>query len=254
MLDIATTDSGGSPVRLGRPLVEPLPGLGYTPVMRRVLPLILIGLLGCPVFTGCSKKDTDRPAPEKSAQAKTLSPISVTRQRSLVFTYRQGGEFRTVTSMDQIPLGARGWVRVQDPQVRNVGSGQVYVADLRQANDKGAFPYQILTRQQFLKGSPLPGGGKAGMGMAAVVVVGKVVLYSRPGCGACDAVRAYLNRRGVQFEEKNIQADAGAAKELKAKAAQKGFPAGAVPVIDINGEIVVGFNVRKLESLLRRRV
>lgn len=223
--------------------------------MRRVLPLILIGLLGCLVFVGCRKKVEGPSASEKTARAKTLTPISITRQRNLVFTYRQGTEFRTVASMDQIPLGARGWVRVQDPQVRNVGSRFVYVADLRKTNGKGEFPYQILTRRQFLEGSALPGGGTDGMGRGSLVAaVGKVVLYSRPGCGACDSARAYLKRRGVQFVEKNIQADAGAAKELKAKAAQKGFPTGVVPVIDVNGEFVIGFDARKLETLLRRRV
>jgi len=223
--------------------------------MRRVFSLILIGLVASLVLAGCRKQVGDSSASEKTARAQTLTPISITRQRSLVFTYRQGAEFRTVASMDQIPAGARGWVRVQDPQVRNVGSRFVYVADLRKTNEKGEFPYQVLTRRQFLEGSALPGGGKAGTGGgAALAAVGKVVLYSRPGCGACDSARAYLRRRGVQFVEKNIQADARAAKELKAKAAQKGFPAGVVPVIDVNGEVMIGFDARKLETLLRRRV
>ncbi len=231
--------------------------------MARVFPLVVIGLMGCLAMGGCRSKAKDSSPSAKAAGAKTLRPISITRQRSLVFTYRQGGEFQTVASMDKIPLGARGWVRVQDPQVRNVGSRFVYVADLRKANDKGVFPYQVLTRQQFLKGRALPGDGQdqgqgqgTGMGNmgATVAAVGKVVLYSRPGCGACDRVRAYLKQRGVQFEEKNIRADAEAAKELKAKAVRKGFPTGVVPVIDVNGDIVVGFDVRKLESLLRRRV
>lgn len=223
--------------------------------MRRVIPLILIGLVGGLVFGACRRKDRGESPAGKAAQGKTLSPISITRQRSLVFTYKQGGEYKTVASMDKVPLGSRGWVRVQDPQVRNVGSRFVYVADLRKANAKGAFPYRILTRRQFLRGSALPGAGKGGTGSGpAVAAVGKVVLYSRPGCGACDQVRAYLKQRGVQFVEKNIRADAAAAKELKAKAAQKGFPTGVVPVIDVNGDIVVGFDVRKLERLLRRRV
>lgn len=226
--------------------------------MGRLLPLILVGMMAAPALGGCRKKSKDGPPSSETAQAKTLPPITITRQRSLVFTYRQGGTFKTVASMDDIPLGSRGWVRVQDPQVRNVGSQKVYVADLRKANDKGEFPYRILGRRQFLSGSALPGGGKAGVGqgpgMKAVAGGGKIVLYSRPGCGACDAVRAYLKQRGVSFEEKNIQADAAAAAELKAKATAKGFPTGVVPVIDVNGEIVVGFDVRKLESLLRRRV
>ncbi len=245
---------GGFLQGAGSALVEPSGGLGYTSVMRKVSPLVvvvaLVGLLGLP---GCRKKSRDASPSGTTSPEKALKPISVTRQRSLVFTYRQGGEFKTVLSMDKVPLGARGWVRVQDPRVRNVGSRFVYVADLRKANDKGLFPYKVLTRQQFLNGNALPGQGMGSMG-AVVAAVGKVVLYSRPGCGACDRVRAYLKQRGVQFEEKNIQADAAAAKELKAKAARKGFPTGVVPVIDVNGDIVVGFDVRKLEGLLRRRV
>jgi glutaredoxin len=223
--------------------------------MPRVLPLVVFGLMACLGAPGCGKKSRGSSPSDKTAQTRGLTPISITRQRSLVFTYRQSGQFQTVSSMDKIPRVARGWVRVQDPQVRNVGSRFVYVADLRKANDKGVFPYQVLTRKQFLKGRALPGDGD-GMGSmgTAVAAVGKVVLYSRPGCGACDRVRAYLKQRGVQFEEKNIAADAGAAKELMAKAARKGFPTGVVPVIDVNGDIVVGFDVRKLESLLRRRV
>ncbi len=222
--------------------------------MVRASPLILIALVACLSATGCRKGKQERPAATKKAQALKLPPISVTRQRNLVYTFRQGAAFKTVTSMDQIPLGSRGWVRVQDPQVRNVGSRFVYVADLRKADAKGVFPYKVMSRGQFLKGNSLPGGGQSGMGMVAVAGVGQVILYSRPGCGACDRARAYLKQRGVRYVEKNIQADAAAAAELKAKAAKKGFPISGVPVIDVNGEIVIGFDVRKLETLLRRRV
>ncbi|MFH2011062.1 MAG: glutaredoxin domain-containing protein, partial [bacterium] len=159
----------------------------------------------------------------------------------------------TVTSMDEIPLGARGWVRVQDPAVKQPISQYVYVADLRHADKQGRFPYRVLTRERFQKGAALPEAGTPS-GMGQVAGVGRVVLYSRPGCGACDSARAYLTQRGVKFEEKNVQADESAAKELAAMAAKKGFPTGVVPVIEVHGEIVVGLDVRKLERLLRRRI
>lgn len=80
------------------------------------------------------------------------------------------------------------------------------------------------------------------------------MLYSRPGCGACEAARAYLRQRGIPFVEKNVQSDPAAARELAAKAARKGVPSNVVPILDVNGELVVGLDTRKLERLLRRQI
>jgi glutaredoxin len=80
------------------------------------------------------------------------------------------------------------------------------------------------------------------------------VLYTRPGCGACDAARKYLSEKGVPFLEKNVATDAAAAQELAAKADAKGLPKNVVPVIDVHGELIVGLDLQKLESLLRRQI
>ena len=212
--------------------------------------LIVIGLALGFSTGGCKKKPSAKPPSDQKVSVKDLPPIVITRERALVFTYRVGRDFRTVNTVDEIPLGARNWVRVQDPTVKTPGSNLVYVADLRQADKQGWFPYRILPRSAFTRGTPVPDGKPSTSAMA----VGSVVLYSRPGCGACDSARAYLTRRGVLLTEKNVQADPAAARELAAKAAQKGFSTGVVPIIDVNGEIVVGLDVRKLESLLRRKI
>jgi glutaredoxin len=68
-----------------------------------------------------------------------------------------------------------------------------------------------------------------------------VVLYSAPKCSPCDAARAYLERRGVPFTEKNVQSDAAAQQELAKRAGEL-----AVPTITVGDKVMRGF----LESLL----
>lgn len=57
--------------------------------------------------------------------------------------------------------------------------------------------------------------------------------------------KEWLDEHGIEFIEKNVQEDHAAAEEMIEKSGQVG-----VPVIDVNGEIVVGFNVSKLKKLL----
>jgi glutaredoxin len=205
----------------------------------------------------CSRDDKEDKPSGNEATTRTLPPLEITPDRSLVFTYRIGSEFKTVQSIDDIPAPARAWVRVQDPKQPVTSSNLVYVADLRQPDDEGRYPYTVMTRQQFQTGRPAPGAAPGRPRAAPTRMapdVGTVVLYSRPGCGACDAARAYLKQRGIPFVEKNIQADPAAAKELTAKAARKGVATNVVPVIDVNGELVVGLDTRKIEALLRRQI
>lgn len=71
-----------------------------------------------------------------------------------------------------------------------------------------------------------------------------VTIYTSNTCGYCTMAKEYLNEKGVSYEEKNIQTDPTARKELM----QKGYM--GVPVIVVNGEDIVGFDKARLEQLL----
>lgn len=217
------------------------------------LRIALVLALGVPLMgLACSKKGPPTKPAEPEAR-QDLPPIEITRDRALIFTYRDGQQFRTVERMDDVPAGARGWVRVQDP-ARPAGTGDlVYVADLRKADAKGQFPYKVLPRGVFVAGRALPGPGGARPGPAPSAL-GTVILYSRPGCSACDAARSFLGQRGIAFVEKNVQSDPAAAKELAEKARAKGVPSNVVPILDVNGELVVGLDTQKIERLLRSQI
>lgn len=73
----------------------------------------------------------------------------------------------------------------------------------------------------------------------------KVTVYSTPTCVFCKMAKAYFTEHNVQFEEKNVMTDIPAQEEMIKKSGQLG-----VPVIDIDGKIIVGFDKSKIASLL----
>ncbi|MBN2498660.1 MAG: hypothetical protein JXR96_28980 [Deltaproteobacteria bacterium] len=78
----------------------------------------------------------------------------------------------------------------------------------------------------------------------------RIVLYTTPWCGFCKRAAAYLRERGVAFEERDIEANRWAAVELERKMREAGLRGGGVPVIDIDGFLVVGFDRQRLDELL----
>jgi glutaredoxin 3 len=72
-----------------------------------------------------------------------------------------------------------------------------------------------------------------------------VKIYSTPSCPWCTVAAKYLSSKNVAFEEIDVSTDRNAALEMVRKSGQRG-----VPVIDIDGEIIVGFNQGAIDKLL----
>ena len=72
-----------------------------------------------------------------------------------------------------------------------------------------------------------------------------VTIYTGTGCPHCMSAKAYLRSKGVGFIEKNASADPAAAQEMIAKSGQSG-----TPVLDIRGNIVVGFDKARIDLFL----
>jgi len=73
-----------------------------------------------------------------------------------------------------------------------------------------------------------------------------VTVYSTPTCRYCVAAKHYLSRHGVKFRDVDVSRDARAAAEMIRKTGQQG-----VPVIDVNGTAIVGFDKGRLDRALR---
>ena len=72
-----------------------------------------------------------------------------------------------------------------------------------------------------------------------------VKVYSTPTCPYCKLAKEFLKEKGIAFSDIDVSADPAAANEMVKKSGQMG-----VPVIDINGQIIVGWNKGALEEAL----
>ena len=74
-----------------------------------------------------------------------------------------------------------------------------------------------------------------------------VTLYSTPSCTYCRLAKDYFRQERIPFTEYNVASDQRRAEEMVKKSGQMG-----VPVIDINGRIIIGFNKPEIERSLKR--
>lgn len=73
----------------------------------------------------------------------------------------------------------------------------------------------------------------------------KVKIYSTPACPFCMMSKKFLKENNIDFEDIDVSTDQAKAKEMVQKSGQM-----AVPVIDIDGEIIVGFDKEKIRKTL----
>ncbi len=76
----------------------------------------------------------------------------------------------------------------------------------------------------------------------------RVLIFTTPTCPHCRAAKRYLQQRGIPFTEVDVSRDRRAAMDMVRRSGQQG-----VPVLDIDGRIVVGFNRAKIDRLLGLR-
>ena len=74
----------------------------------------------------------------------------------------------------------------------------------------------------------------------------KIIIYSADWCAFCHAAKDYLTKLGVKFTEKNVEENREFAEEAVNKSGQAG-----IPVLDIDGEIIIGFDRPKIDMLLK---
>jgi glutaredoxin 3 len=74
-----------------------------------------------------------------------------------------------------------------------------------------------------------------------------VTIYTTPTCGYCRVAKDWFRQNHVPFTEYDVSADQRKAEEMVRKSGQMG-----VPVIDVHGRVIVGFNRPEIERALKR--
>jgi glutaredoxin len=225
-----------------------------------------------------------RAVPDAAPVAKGLPhTLEILKEGRWLFTYIDAsGQFTTTDKPEIVPQAARSVVRVLDPANPDKGAAaaDVFVVDLNVLLKAGKAQAATLSRDAFetaamaqlppgetspLAGHagaatahqqppapagapPAPGGpAKPGTPTAGAPVV---TVYGTSWCGACRAARQYLTEKKIPFADKDIEQDAAAAAELADKATKAGLPTDRVPVIDVRGRLLLGFDRARIEALL----
>lgn len=230
------------------------------PVRLRPLGLlILLASLGA-----CRKPAPATPPPEEAK----LPPVEVTKEGTWLFTYvDSNGQFVTADKVDAIPAESRRLVRVVDPSkgaLDRRDTTNVYVIDARELVAKGKVTARPVSRLVFEIGAlaQLPpgelsmlterpdGGGPGGEAPPSAAGPPVVIVYGASWCGVCRQARQYLSGRKIPYAYKDVEKDPAARQELEAKARPHGIPTDRVPIIDVRGRLLLGFDQQRIEALL----
>ncbi len=231
-----------------------------------------------------------RSAPDTAPTMTALpAAIEVLKGGRWLFTYAEpAGTFATTDKPETVPAEARGLVRVLDPSEpmssQGAANGRVYVTNLNELVDTGKSSARAMSREAFETaalaglpggqsspyaergpaptpastststspsgaGAPAAGAPKTG-GTAAPGTTPVVTIYGTSWCGACRAAREFLTERKIPFADKDIERDPDAARELAEKASKMGIPTDRVPIIDVRGRLLLGFDKARIEALL----
>ena len=71
-------------------------------------------------------------------------------------------------------------------------------------------------------------------------------VYSTPTCVYCKTLKGYLKNHNVEFEDIDVSKDEKQLQKMIKDSGQMG-----VPVVDIDGEVITGFDKAKIDSLLK---
>jgi glutaredoxin len=248
---------------------------------RIVRAFLLVALTALVTFGGLLVLPGCRRAAPVVAKEDAAAPFIVRDDsQGLLLTWiDEKGDFHVEQKVGDVPLVGRDAVRVVDPTREEgaqaaggggAGGDHVYVADLRVASLDGVYPVHAMTRDDFDAlalsrrqkgdkltlasvmardaGAPAPAGATAGgesmAGRPAVIV------YGASWCSACHQAMAYFKKRGITFIEKDIEKDPVAAEEMNGKLRRAGQRSGSIPVLDVRGRVLVGFEPHAVEEAL----
>ena len=251
---------------------------GTARLARHALSVVLALFLCLTLALGCKKK------PE--AAKDTTAPFVVNdAAQGLLFTWVDAkGDFHVEQTAKDVPLAGRDSVRVVDPAREDGTHGdRIFLADLRVAGPDGNYPVHAATLADFdalalaRRQGKLPtladDGGVTTVPSASTIANGggphvvapnididpdapvanshaTVIIYGASWCGPCHQAAAYLRQKNVPFVLKDIEKDPAAAKEMQGKLTRAGMHGGSIPVIDVHGKLMVGFNAQEIDQAL----
>jgi glutaredoxin len=184
------------------------------------------------------------------------------------------GDFHVVEKPMDVPKEGRDNVRVV-VTMREDGTGKlVYVANMNEVTPAGAYRVKTMTRAAWdelgaskrkarleaFAPSAVPAPSDSAPGPASPEASGApqkalasgitAIIYGASWCKPCHDTARYLKQRGVTVIDKDIEENEVAAAEMRQKLARAGRSGSSIPVIDLMGQIMVGFSPMAIDQAI----
>lgn len=230
--------------------------------------LLIIALLGGAItLLGCRREEVDDGTVPKAASLPELTLREDSDDELLLTWVDAKGDGHTVTRIEDVPIEGRDRVRVVIIGKEEGTRELFYVANLTVKGQDGTYPVTTVPRSEWdamiqkrrMPKAPPPESPMPPPAQAAPAPPSEpaeesprgatVIIYSASWCSACQSAIAYLKQRRVPFIEKDIDEDHNAA-EMDRKLRRAGIRGGSIPVLDIRGRILVGFDRRAIDKAL----
>ena len=220
--------------------------------------------LCCAAFAvGCqdAPQRIEREKPQVSAPEEAPEIRVHADEAGHIYRYFPSGQRTPKTSMtlSGVPEAARDMVIVI-PEA-GAPAGLAYVADLTTPGEDGSYSYKVVTTAELDIALNESRGAEAATKEAATKeappegsATDTVVMFSASWCGVCTQARRWFRNKGIEVQERDIEKDKGARKELlemAKKAGADGSKLSGVPVIFVNGQMFPGFDPYKIQGALK---
>ncbi|MBN2714491.1 MAG: glutaredoxin family protein [Deltaproteobacteria bacterium] len=215
--------------------------------------LILIPILASVLSAACnSKTEKTVQKAEPSQSDKPTAPLVKKGASGLLFSWFEEKEAKTATDISDIPDNVKKEVRVQDlsvpPEKRN--PDWIFLSNLTKADSDGKYPVRVVRRDKYEekrhpKQPPVSGSDSDG-----VIGAASVIMYATPHCPHCKRARRWLLEQKIPYKEINIEQNEAAAAALAQKGQAQGVPTGGVPMFEISGRLIPGFDPASIQKAL----
>lgn len=228
---------------------------------------LLAATLALALLGGCSRKTTDdgtAPATMRDLPALTIKDETA----DLMLTWIDGkGDTHVELRPQDVPAEGRALVRVVVSDREDGTHDRFYVADLGQKREDGSYPTRTLRRRDWESeiekrrdaylartAPPRPASSDAQGRPSPAQANGAVtvIIYGASWCGPCHQAADWLKQKGVPYVLKDVETTPGAAAELQEKLSRSGQRGGSIPVLDVRGQILVGWNPIVVERAVER--
>jgi glutaredoxin len=246
-------------------------------VKRAIVRFCGVALLASVVMTnGCGqKKEDDGTSP--LAIAKELPALTIREDTpNLLLTWIDDkGDMHVELEVAGVPAEGRSLVRVVVSDKEEGTKDAFYVVDLTTKGADGGYPAKTMSRRAWeaevekRRGAyiakhspPKPPTTSSSANPEATARNDKpppatasdvtVIIYGASWCKPCHDVGEYLKSKGIRFVHKDIEEDRTAALEMREKLEKSGQRGGSIPVLDVRGQILVGYSPHALDRALAK--